>query len=692
MENEQQQQQYVTTNHDDGHSLLLKLSENDPLFHKKKKLLQLLGISPDECIHLKAPYTAVVLNSVLDQLLQKARIMTFNEVDLYFDATDVIQLVKFNNPRNELEALHSVLLLIDNSILSAKHLRVDVLQDLREMILDKINALGNKIRQDTVLAQNVSCDKETCLLQWGEGAGVQTKLDIAYVEGAGRGAIARENLKAGDIALEIPVTVIISEEAVHKSDMFPILEKFEGITSETMLLLWSMKEKHNRDSNFKFYFDALPAVFNTGLSFGVDALLELDGTLLLEEIVQAKEHLRSQYDELFPALYHDHPDIFPPDLYTWEHFLWACELWYSNSMKVVFPDERFQTCLVPVAGFLNHSDDGTTTSWTLLEEFSLIHVGLSSVSQQAAKEINEDNVPLVEETARMKKARLAGLDTRGKATEPIFLKKHKEPMGEASTEGVGGHSAPITAAAPTATATGAFQPLWGFRRGDTVVGSTKHAWDWSYHSVTPKDFTDVVATPDLERIKLMGAQSMASSNAYFQGAVRQAESWKRASDKADNALRRQQKKYATLEKKLKRKEEELGESNAELVVLRAEKDKAIDNYLDSEEFAQSMRIRDDSVFPGFFRTGWDTALGTVNEACPDINPTDYVCPDDEALLQRFRTRVVVSDHVSQDPLLPPPESSSRPAEDDSSSSSETTETSSESGEDDDMDAEGTSAP
>ncbi|XP_074340432.1 uncharacterized protein LOC141678097 isoform X2 [Apium graveolens] len=315
----------------------------------------------------------------------------------------------------------------------------------------------------------------------------------------------------------------------------------------------------------------------------------------------------------------------------------------------------------------------------------------NTVHIAAAKEINEDNVPLVEETATMKKARLAGLDTRGKAMEPSFLRKHKEPMGEASTEVDEGHNAPITV--PAAAATCAFQPLWGFRRGDTVVGSTKHAWDWSYHSLTPKDFTDVVATPDLERIKLMGAQSLASSNAYFQGTVRQAESWKRASDKADNALRRQQKKYATLEKKLKRKEEELGESNAELVVLRAEKDKAIDNYLDSEEFAQSMRIRDDSVFPGFFRTGWDTTLGTVNEACPDINPADYVCPDDEALLQRFRTRVVVSDHVPQDPLLPPPESSSRPAEDDSSSSSsETTETSSESGEDDDMDAEGTSAP
>ena len=123
------------------------------------------------------------------------------------------------------------------------------------------------------------------------------------------------------------------------------MEKIEGISSETMLLLWSMKEKHNSNSNFKLYFDTLPAVFNTGflffinfcihvyfikflelhnclkfsgyriqvlistmhsispfhwhdshnastctgLSFGVNAIMALDGTILLEEIVQAKE-------------------------------------------------------------------------------------------------------------------------------------------------------------------------------------------------------------------------------------------------------------------------------------------------------------------------------------------------------------------------------------------------------------------
>lgn len=42
---------------------------------------------------------------------------------------------------------------------------------------------------------------------------------FVVVEGAGRGTIAREHLDVGEIALEIPVKVIISEELVHDSDM-----------------------------------------------------------------------------------------------------------------------------------------------------------------------------------------------------------------------------------------------------------------------------------------------------------------------------------------------------------------------------------------------------------------------------------------------------------------------------------------
>lgn len=39
------------------------------------------------------------------------------------------------------------------------------------------------------------------------------------VEGAGRGAIAKEDLKVGDVALEIPMSTVISEALVHESEM-----------------------------------------------------------------------------------------------------------------------------------------------------------------------------------------------------------------------------------------------------------------------------------------------------------------------------------------------------------------------------------------------------------------------------------------------------------------------------------------
>lgn len=44
-------------------------------------------------------------------------------------------------------------------------------------------------------------------------------IHVVDVEGAGRGAIAREDLNVGDIALEIPVSIVISEELVYTSDM-----------------------------------------------------------------------------------------------------------------------------------------------------------------------------------------------------------------------------------------------------------------------------------------------------------------------------------------------------------------------------------------------------------------------------------------------------------------------------------------
>lgn len=66
------------------------------------------------------------------------------------------------------------------------------------------------------------------------------------------------------------------------------------------------------------------------------------------------QHLRLQYNALFPSLSRRYPLLFPKELYGWDMFLWACELWYSNGLKISYPDGSIKTCLVPMAGILNH--------------------------------------------------------------------------------------------------------------------------------------------------------------------------------------------------------------------------------------------------------------------------------------------------------------------------------------------------
>ncbi|RZC63945.1 hypothetical protein C5167_025714 [Papaver somniferum] len=360
-------------------SLVLALPKDDAFFEKKKKLLQLRGYGPEIQIPFSSSEDPLV---ALQVMVEVARIIHLDEPELYFGGVEAI--LPYYSPRNELESLNSVLRLIDMTLKDAAEKKIDVLLLLRNAVIEMIREFGDKSSEETGIVKCV-CKGEDELVEWGRNHGVQTKLQIdcksltffykiekgiprslSYslllwfiacidVEGAGRGAVAAEDLEVGECALEIPVSIIVSEDLVYESDMYHILKQVDGIATETMLLLWSMKERYNSNSKFKLYFETLPEAFNTGLSFGVEALTSLDETLLFEEIMQAKEHLRTQYDELCPALCSNHPDVFQEELYTWEKFLWACELWYSNSMKVIFSDGKLRTCLVPIAGLLNHS-------------------------------------------------------------------------------------------------------------------------------------------------------------------------------------------------------------------------------------------------------------------------------------------------------------------------------------------------
>ncbi|RZB71656.1 hypothetical protein D0Y65_036217, partial [Glycine soja] len=195
------------------------------------KLLQSKGFSPKEWIYLKCSSKLGWMNATV-------------ELELYFAEGDVCTSMESYSPRNELEALNSIVWLTDVSLSTCTHLHTNILQGLRLTILDLISDFGDKNGVNEVVKKNHSCDQEECLIESGESNGAMTQLKIAYIEGADQGAIARKDLKVGDVALEIPVSIIISEELLHETDMYGVLKEIDGISSETILLLWSMKEKY----------------------------------------------------------------------------------------------------------------------------------------------------------------------------------------------------------------------------------------------------------------------------------------------------------------------------------------------------------------------------------------------------------------------------------------------------------------
>lgn len=114
--------------------------------------------------------------------------------------------------------------------------------------------------------------------------------------------------------------------------------------------------------------------------------------------------------------------------------------------------------------------------------------------------MNELTVPPTEETGRMKRLKTK-YDPREAREIPQFLRAHSGASGADA-----GGKPPKSLA---------FQPAWGFRKTDSVLGSTQHSADWSLHSITPVDYKDVVLDADMEGIESLGSQSLASVRFSF---------------------------------------------------------------------------------------------------------------------------------------------------------------------------------
>ncbi|KAK1380314.1 hypothetical protein POM88_027058 [Heracleum sosnowskyi] len=217
-------------------------------------------------------------------------------------------------------------------------------------------------------------------------------------------------------------------------------------------------------------------------------------------------------------------------------------------------------------------DDYATTAWTLLDEFQLKSLGLSSVSDKAATFINKTNEPQDGETTRMKRARLGVKDPRASSV-PTFIRPHVD-----LTEEVEG---------PSSAKSSVWRPNWSLRKKDTVVGVSKHSVEWSCNSLTPCDYKDFVSNSTIEGVEHAGSQAIAAANANFQGALFQAKAWRSSSEANQGKFEKSQ----------------------------------------EEEYKDLIGKHDELLFPVQFTKGWDGALAAVLEKMPgSLTISDFPSP------------------------------------------------------------------
>ncbi|KAL8126038.1 hypothetical protein AgCh_013362 [Apium graveolens] len=253
-------------------------------------------------------------------------------------------------------------------------------------------------------------------------------------------------------------------------------------------------------------------------------------------------------------------------------------------------------------------DNGTSHSWDLIRETVLVERGLSPVPKKMAEKIEEATKPKDLEKTRMKCAEKVFKDPRLGDRFPEFLLQAMKPGEEGPSQVL------RTKQRPGAY----FQPAWGIRGKDSIVGSTALAKEWSKHSISPVDYQDFVLQQDLEGNELFGSQALATANAHFQGAIHQAKAWKVGLEDANKKLEEANQKIEALEAQIASSTSDLETAQAENVILKAQKDKAFDGWMDTQEFKDLTVEHDALLHPFSYKEGWDAAVEANQDEFPEV--------------------------------------------------------------------------
>ena len=166
----------------------------------------------------------------------------------------------------------------------------------------------------------------------------------------GRGLAATTNLEAGDVALRLPISCILTAAVLPKHELL------EGIDPDLRLALALLREPIREPNGpWAQYYSLLPKPPPSALHWLPRQLAKMG--LVQQQVEQLEEGLKEAFDKIFPALSDEKPDDFPKDRFRLELVTWAYAIVETRALciNLLTLEGPKTTCLIPYADMLNHS-------------------------------------------------------------------------------------------------------------------------------------------------------------------------------------------------------------------------------------------------------------------------------------------------------------------------------------------------
>eukprot|EP01118_Nematostelium_gracile_P002294 TRINITY_DN12522_c0_g1_i1.p1 TRINITY_DN12522_c0_g1~~TRINITY_DN12522_c0_g1_i1.p1 ORF type:complete len:431 (+),score=87.31 TRINITY_DN12522_c0_g1_i1:9-1301(+) len=186
---------------------------------------------------------------------------------------------------------------------------------------------------------------------------VKLEDDVAeFGEKFWRCVVAKEDLKRGDIVLEIPCEWILGSPKSYDTRISPLVKQFEvPIHPEIELLLFLLSEKLDKSSIWTSYFNSAPKQFESSVFWSDDQLELLVGSQAKKLTQIQKDANEKVWETIVKPFVNKHPDYFPveeSELYS--QYIWMVHCLISRSFDL--GDDFPGGGLVPYADMMNCTD------------------------------------------------------------------------------------------------------------------------------------------------------------------------------------------------------------------------------------------------------------------------------------------------------------------------------------------------